>query len=197
MTKVKVSAISCGALLLGAGLLSAPGGSIPATESKEEIYIIRSVRTSRLAPGEFCAQFGTGSAQILFEDQYIFRAVSTRTDDGAVFNALGNKIASAHTCLGKTGDPNIRDFYAEGEIAGMSFRGRGKCTLLKMDFPELGLSIATCFLHLSGLKVPYTGGLLTSNTLVARNTTGEQSDPPRYVQPSIATVRLWKGGGGR
>jgi hypothetical protein len=192
MTFVQVCSTSFGAFLLGINLLSARDYSTPSGGKKEEIYILRSVRTSRVTPSKFCARSRTGFAEILFEDQYVFHAVATRTEDGAVINPLGNKTASAHACFGKTTDPNIRSFYAEGEISGTPFRGKGKCTTLREDFPEPGLSVVTCFLRLGGMEEPYTGGLLTTNTLRARNVTGEQSDPPGYVQPSIATIRLWR-----
>jgi hypothetical protein len=160
--------------------------------AKEEIYIIRSVRMSRVPATEYCGQSRTGFADVSFEDQYIFHAVTTRVGDGAVIDPLGNKTASLHACFGKTADASIRNFYAEGEIAGIVFRGIGKCTTLRTDFPERGVSSTTCFLNLGAMKEPYVGGLLTTNSLLARNATGEQSDPPGYVQPSIATVRLWK-----
>ena len=153
---------------------------------------MRSVRKSRIPPTEYCAQERTGFGNASFEDQYTFHAVTTRAEDGAVINPLGNETASLHACFGKTTDPNLRNFYGEGKIAGKQFRGSGKCTTLKTEFPEPGLSVGTCFLELDGLKAPYGGGLLTTNTLLARNATGEQSDPPGYVQPSIAAIRLWK-----
>jgi hypothetical protein len=88
--------------------------------------------------------------------------------------------------------PTFLNFYAEGELGGLIFDGTGKCTTLRRDFPEPGLNVAACFLHLGGLEDRYAGGLLTSNTVVSRNVTGDKSDPPGYVQPSIATVRLWR-----
>jgi hypothetical protein len=158
----------------------------------EEIYIFRSVRTSRIAPTDYCAQSRTSFAEFSFEDEYIFYAVTTAAQDGAVVNTTGNKVASLHACFGKTPDLKIRNFYGEGKIADLSFRGSGKCTTLRTDFPEPGLVVVTCFLDLSGLKDPYVGGMLTTNTMQSLNTTGEKSNPPGYVQPSIATVRLWK-----
>jgi len=58
----------------------------------------------------------------------------------------------------------------------------------------MGISVWTCFLELSGLKAPYKGGILTTNTVDSRNPLGEKSDPPGYTEPSIATVRLWRRG---
>jgi len=180
------------ALLLSATLLAAQNGSAPHAGKKEEIYVIRSVRTARITPTEYCAQTRTGFADAVFEDRYVFRPVTTRTEDGAVVSTAGKEIASLHACFGKMADANLLNFYAEGEIAGIRFTGRGRCTSLKTDAPEPGLNESTCFLDLGGLKDPYTEGLLTTNTLRSRNITGDKSDPPGYVQPSIATVRLWR-----
>ena len=180
------------ALLLSTTLLAGQDASTPHDGKKEEIYVIRSVRTSRITPTEYCAQTQTGFADAVFEDRYVFRPVTTRTEDGAVVSTAGKEIASLHACFGKVTDPDLLNFYGEGEIAGIRFTGRGRCTSLKTDAPEPGLNESTCFLDLGGLKDPYKGGLLTSNTLRSRNITGDKSDPPGYVQPSIATVRLWR-----
>jgi hypothetical protein len=178
--------------LFSASILCARHASVPDGVNKEEIYVIRSVRTSRIPPTDYCAQSRTGFAETLFEDRFAFHTVSTNTKDGLVANAFGAKTGSGNTCFGKTVDPDVLNFYAEGEIAGISFKGRGRCTILKKDFPEAGLNVSTCFLDLGGLQDRYAGGLLTSNTLVSRDVTGDKSDPPGYLQSSIATVRLWR-----
>ena len=38
----------------------------------------------------------------------------------------------------------------------------------------------------------YMGGQLTTNTIGSQNALGAVTDPPGYVQSSIATIRLWK-----
>ena len=63
---------------------------------------------------------------------------------------------------------------------------------VKSDFPEPGIRVVHCFMNLSGFADPCVGGLLTSNTILSRKVLGAESDPPGYVQPSIATIRLWK-----
>jgi len=158
--------------------LAAQDVSTPHDGKKEEIYVIRSVRTSRITPTEYCAQSQTGFADTVFEDRYVFHPVTTRAEDGAVVSTAGKETASVHACFGKMTDPNLLNFYGEGEIAGIRFTGRGRCTSLRTNSPKP--------------KGPYTGGLLTTNTLRSRNITGDKSDPPGYVQPSIATVRLWR-----
>jgi hypothetical protein len=185
------SATIC-ALLLSTSLLAAQDVSTPHDGKKEEIYVIRSVRTSRITPTEYCALSQTGFADTVFEDRYVFHPVTTRAEDGAVVSTAGKETASLHACFGKMTDPNLLNFYGEGEIAGIRFTGRGRCTSLKTNSPEPGLNESTCFLDIGGLKGPYTGGLLTTNTLRSRNIIGDKSDPPGYVQPSIATVRLWR-----
>ncbi len=192
MLWIQRCATHCCALLFCTSLLSAQGVSTPNGGKREEIYVIRSVRTSRITPSEYCAQSRTGFVDTLFEDRYVFHPVTTRAEDGAVVSTGGKDAASVHACFGKTADPNVFDFYGDGEIVGIRFTGRGKCTSLKTDFPEPGLNLTTCFLDLGGLNAPYAGGLLTTNTLLSRNITGEKSDPPGYIQPSIATVRLWR-----
>jgi hypothetical protein len=66
----------------------------------------------------------------------------------------------------------------------------------RQDFPEQGLRLFRCFLDLSGLPEQYVGGHLTTNTVGSKQNIGAVSEPPGYVQPSIATVRLWKKRGG-
>jgi hypothetical protein len=192
MRWIRRCAANCWVLLFCATLLPAQDSPAPHGKKKEEIFVIRSVRTARITPTDYCAQFRTGFSDVLYEDQYDFYAVATDAQHGAIVSTLGNKTASLHACFGKAPDPNVLNFYGEGEIAAISFTGNGKCMILKRDFPEPGLKLNACFLHLGGVKDPYIGGLLTTNTLITRNTLGEKSDPPGYVQPSIATVRLWK-----
>ena len=70
--------------------------------------------------------------------------------------------------------------------------GKGRCGPIANDFPEPGISSNRCFLILSNLTPPYAAGVLTTNSIASRQPIGEQSDPPGYVQPSIATIRLWR-----
>jgi len=54
------------------------------------------------------------------------------------------------------------------------------------------MTVFRCYLELRDLPTGYVGGQLTTNTVVSRQGIGESSDPPGYVQPSIATIRLWR-----
>ncbi len=157
----------------------------------EAIYMARSIRESRVTATKFCEQTKTGfSARI--EDRYTRRSIATRPTDGLITNTNVNKIGSLHVCFGPTSDPTTFNFYAEGVLGNVTFTGSGDCRTVKQDFPEPGISSARCFLELRDLPTGYVGGLLTSNTVASRNPIGENSDPPGYTQPSIATVRLWK-----
>jgi len=158
----------------------------------EDIYIARSLRQSRGAPTAYCAEQRVGFGGSTFEDQYTFQSTTTRPSDGLLTNANVGTIGRLHACLGSTADPLTSNFYAEGVLGGASFTGSGECRAARQDYPEPGVTVYRCFLELRGLPSGYVGGQLTTNTVVSRQAIGEASDPPGYVQPSIATVRLWR-----
>jgi hypothetical protein len=150
------------------------------------------VQLSRGEPTDFCAPSKTTFSDVQYETRYTLAAVATRADSGLVADTQSKQVGSAHACVGATSDPALLNFYLEGQVSGIAFTAVGKCALLQSDFPEAGLRLGHCFLNLSALPEPYIGGFLTSNTMFSRNANGAQSDPPGYVQPSIATIRLWK-----
>jgi len=158
----------------------------------EDIYVARSLRLSRVTPTAYCTPEKIGVATATAEDQYTFHSTTTRSSDGLMINANVATIGRLHACFGSTADPLTSNFYAEGALGGVSFTGRGECRTAKQDYPEPGLTVYRCFLELRDLPREYLGGQLTTNTVVSRQSIGELSDPPGYVQPSIATVRLWK-----
>ena len=157
----------------------------------EEIYIARSVRESRVAPTEFCAQ-----AKISFkpdwEDQYTFRSTATRATDGRMIDTNVRTIGSAHGCYGRTADPAIYKYYLEMLLGRTALTWIGDCTVTKSDFLEKGIDVAHCVFDLSNPLDRYVGGQLTTNTLHSLKDVGLESDPPGYTQTSIATIRLWK-----
>lgn len=163
-----------------------PGGAI------EDIYVARSLRLSRITPTAYCTPEKVGFTGATAEDQYTFHSTATRSADGLMINANVATIGRLHACFGSTPDPLTSTFYAEGALGGVSFTGRGECRTAKQDYPEPGVTVYRCFLELRDLPREYQGGQLTTNTVVSRQGIGELSDPPGYVQPSIATVRLWK-----
>lgn len=165
----------------------------PATAQSgiEDIFVVRSLRKERATPGDFCAAARTGfTARI--EDRYVFKAVITREPDGKVVDASNHEVGTLHACFDAAPGMVDASFYAEGVIAGVSVTGNGKCGPIRNDFPEAGISSNRCFLILSNLPAPYVAGVLTTNSIASRQPIGDQSDPPGYVQPSIATIRLWR-----
>lgn len=159
--------------------------------STEDVYVVRSVRLSRVAGTEFCSERRVGFKSEN-DDSYSFRGMTARSSDGAITSARGPEVGRLHGCFGPTSDPQIVNFYAEGALGITSFTGRGKCWLMRVGFPEPGITPAWCSLELSNLPALYVGGLLTTNSILSREAIGETSDPPGYIQPSIATIRLWK-----
>jgi hypothetical protein len=158
----------------------------------EEIYIARSLCELRIKPTKFCAEKNIGFGSAYSEERFTFRSVATRVTDGRIVEANVQEIGQLHACFGSTSDPSTANFYAEGVLANVSFKGTGECRIMKQDFPEPGIIPNRCFLELRELPNGYIGGHLTTNSVVSRNRIGDKSDPSGYTQPSIATIRLWK-----
>ena len=181
--------------LLFVAVSSVPSGARAQRRSApavEDIYVARSVRISRVTPTDFCAESRTGFTPATYEDRYTFHTVTTRPSDGRITDALGGQVGQLHACFGETTRPLRANFYAEGELASLSFVGKGDCESPKADFPESGINVFRCFLNLTDLPRGYVGGLLTTNSVRSRKTIGPVAEPAGYVQSSIATVRLWK-----
>ena len=157
----------------------------------EDIYVLRSLREQRAAPTEFCAESKIGF-QAKLEDRYVWKAVLTNARDGKVIDAISQPAGTLKACF--DGAPGVPDanFYAEGVFAGIAATGKGKCTAIAAGYPEPGITSLRCFLMLSNLPAPYIGGVLTTNSVASRQSNGADSTPPGYIQPSIATIRLWR-----
>ena len=168
----------------------APASQAPAPV--EEIYVARSLRESRIAPSAFCSAERTGFDGVQHEDRYTFRSVATRTSDARVTDADVQVVGHLRGCVGQTADPLVANFYAEGQLAGLPLTAAGRCRALRADHPEAGTTFMACSFELRNLPSPYVGGHLTTSTMNSRQAVGAVSAPPGYVQPSIATVRLWK-----
>jgi hypothetical protein len=188
------------ALLLGVAIATCcvptaaaqePGAPSIATPV-EEIYVVRSLRQSRATPTPNCAEESAGFGGAIAEDQYALHSVATRPADGLVINASKKTVGRVLACVGPTADPLILNFYAEGAVGGVSFKGIGDCSRAKADHPEPGITFYSCFLKLRDLPQGYASGQLTSSTILSREPIGGESDPPGYVQSSIATIRLWR-----
>ena len=119
-------------------------------------------------------------------------SVRVRARDGGVDDAKASDVGSLKACFGATPDPSVVNFYAEATLSAMPMTGNGACHLVEANAPEKGISTFRCHLKLRGLAAPYTSGLLTTSSVVSKAVLGPDSDPPGYVQTSIATVRLWR-----
>ena len=160
--------------------------------SVEDIFVVRSVPEVRGTPTAFCAATRTGFAATA-EDRYTFRSVATRTSDGLVTDADAAVVGTVHACFGPLPeDAASLHFYAEGTLGDLTFTGRGNCLSTRVNYPEQGLRGFRCYLALENLPDAYMGGQLTTNSIGSQNELGAVTDPPGYVQASIATIRLWK-----
>jgi hypothetical protein len=119
-------------------------------------------------------------------------AVTVQSKDGKVSDPHAGLAGELHACFGSTADPRVFSFYTDGKVGGVSFTGKGDCLVSRVDFPEKGIASLRCFLNLADLPEPYIGGSLTTNTVNSKAVLGVDSDPPGYVQASIATIRLWR-----
>jgi len=189
-----ISGLAAGTLLgltvtAGNPSFAGNGSSIAKQSPVEDIYVLHSVLKARsTTPSGFCDATKVGfSAQI--EDRYIFKAVTTRAKDGLVVDANRESVGTLQGCF--EGVPGAADtnFYGEGNFAGVTATGKGKCTVVAVDFPEPGITSSRCFLVLSNLSPPYYAGVLTANSIRGRDPFGERSNPPGYIQLSIATIQ--------
>jgi hypothetical protein len=166
-----------------------PEASTGSSSGVEDIYVFRSLLEERTAPSDFCAQSKIGFVATR-QSRFVFKSVVTRPSDGKVVDAISRQAGTLRGCF----DSAMPDsnFYAEAVLAGVGATGKGKCTAVASDYPEPGISSSRCFLVLSNLSPPFIAGVLTTNSIVSRQRIGPESNPPGYVQPSIATVRLWR-----
>lgn len=185
--------VAVGTVLIAiGGTLGAVAQETGSLRAVEAIYVVRSLRLSRITPTSYCQSEQVGFSGSDAEDRYSMYSTEVRKADGRMVNAKASVVGSLHACYAPMADSLTRHFYAEGQLNGVPFIGRGECRTVEQDYPEPGLTVSRCFLELSGLPKEYVGGQLTTNSVVSRRAIGDQTDPPGYVQPSIATVRLWK-----
>jgi hypothetical protein len=174
------------------GSLYPVAGALAQTKtSLEDIYVLRSVRESRVPATEFCSKARTGFDG-KFEDHFVYRTVNVSASDGRIVDAAVQIVGRGHACFGPTADPAVSNFYTEMDVGTISWKGLGDCRLTKSDAPEHGMLIWRCFLDLSDLPGSYAGGVLITNSLSSRAPNGLVSDPPGYTQTAIITIRLWK-----
>lgn len=186
------------ALACVAGCTTPPPTAPEATASsaREDILVLRSLRVERNAKSEWCTAERTGFEPVAggfrFEDRYSMWSLTARPDLGRVVNAKSHVVGELRGCFAQTADPRTVLFYAESRIAELPLIGNGLCTMVRPDFPEKGIAGWRCHLEVRGLPAPYVGGLLTTNSVTSKQAIGDLSDPPGYVQASIATMRLWR-----
>lgn len=158
--------------------------------------MLRSLREDRTAKADWCTPERTGSTPpsggFLLEDHYTMWSVAVSAKDGKVSDAKAGLAGELHACFGATNDPRVVSFYTDGRIGGIHLAGKGDCLRERVDFPEKGISTLRCYLNLSELPAPYVGGSLATNTIQSNAVLGAASNPPGYVQASIATIRLWR-----
>jgi hypothetical protein len=171
---------------------SSPSRGAPTHHPVEEIYVLRSVRERHTPVADWCSPAKTGFAPLATDPERSFSFWSVTSVAGKVVDAKALRVAELRGCLGPSQERPRQHFYAEIKLGSLSFRGTGECVALALDFPEPGLVPVRCQLVLSGLPAPYVGGVLTTNTLTSKAAFGAESEPPGYIQASIATIRLWK-----
>lgn len=172
------------------GLPSANGAeqAQPAGSNIEEIYVLRSLRETRVTPTEFCGPLTAPTS----EDYYTFHTLGLDAHTGRAGSFSASSVGHIRGCFGKAPEAGVFLFYGEFEVNGVTGKARGDCKSGPADFPEQGLRLFACYFLLSELPAPYAGGQLTTNSVNSKNITGEVSDPSGYIQVSVATVRLWK-----
>ncbi|MFC4311734.1 SMP-30/gluconolactonase/LRE family protein [Steroidobacter flavus] len=178
----------------------APPKSLATSDaSLEDIYVLRSIREQQAPVSDGCASSKTGFDPFPAdaERSFSFWSVETRLEDGRIIDARSKRVAELRGCFGPTRDRARQNFYAEIQLREISFRGKGECLALMVDFPATGLFPVRCQLILSDLPAPFVGGLLTTNTMTSGTPFGGETEPPGYTQASIATIRLWKEGARR
>lgn len=188
----EVLTMSIATALVGCAATTTSADDVQAASAHEDVFMLRSLRVERIPKSTWCTPDRAGFGQFIFEDRFTMWSVGVRPRDGRVDNAKAGEAGSLQTCFGLTADPKVVNFYAEGQTAGLSLVGNDECQLVRADFPEKGIATYRCYLALHGLPSPYVCGLLTTSSLVSGAVISGESDPPGYVQTSIATIRLWK-----
>jgi len=203
MTKFQFALRVCALLVSGAACAAPPaeeentlGKSTASLEEVhgidyEDIYILRSIRFSRVTPTAFCDPAKTGFVS-RFEDDHDMASISVRAADGRVMNESVRVAGRAHSCQGSTEDPTVLNFWVELTVNDSISSGRGTCVRVRSNWPEAGLSPFRCFADFNIVPAGYVGGLLTTNTMSSRDPLGPETNPAGYLNLSVATTRLWK-----
>lgn len=194
----------CVAMLVGTSIIGCAAQGPATTDqvtvgAREDIFVLRSVKEASIRNSDWCTPARTAFEPLdparggfLSEERYSMWAVTVRPADGRISDAKASNVGELRACFRSTADPKVVGFFTEGRAGGVTFSGNGNCIVLRLDFPEKGIRPVRCFLEVRDLPVPYTGGVLTTNSVTSRAALGDATDPPGYVQSSIATIRLWR-----
>ena len=164
---------------------NAPLGSV------EEVYIFRSIRTVRVV-GADAAEFCRSRVAFTSFAHDTFDLVSMNVGpNGLVTGPKVKVIGTLVTCTGRTSNPDVFDFYGEGEINGIRFKGGGDC-LRYAEAPLTGATSVRCHNRTTVLNDGYVGGLITSNSLTPMDASPTGTIPQGYVGTSVAVARFWK-----
>ena len=169
----------------------------------EEVFSYLAVRSNRI-PGASDPACNDAGFAVRNRNDSDLRAL-TVTRDGRV-ESTTQTIGSAVSCFSLRSEAGVIQFFARLTIGGTSAVGRGECVQRYTDYPEPRVGVQECWLKLEQLPDGYVGGFMTVNAVATRMADataasacaggpcgrGIESDPPGYVLPSIATVRLWK-----
>jgi hypothetical protein len=181
--------------LTGCSSLS-PAPIVTSSDSHEDIFVMRSRRDERVPNSAWCSKERTGAdpypSGYQLEDVVSMWSISVQAEDARTTSLETRQVGYLRTCLGTSADPKAASFYFEGKIGQISISGSGPCAVTGADFPQVGLSTASCRVIIRSVSAPYVGGQLTTNTLGSRAVLGGQTDPRGYTQQSVATLRLWR-----
>ena len=193
------SAATCAVVCAVAGCATStgPSSSRTADSAHEDVYVLRSVREERTPNSTWCTSERAGFSGFQngfhLDDRFSMWSVAVDTNDAHLTNSRVRRVGELRTCLGPTPDPRNFNFYIEGQLATLSsLSGSGACSSLRPNFPEQGIATWQCSISLRDLPTPYVGGVLISNTIVSKAVIGGETDPPGYIQSSVATVRVWR-----
>jgi hypothetical protein len=159
----------------------------------EDIFLIRSVRVSVNAlPNDVCTPSVTGFGSIVADQNFEFFSVAARQSDGMIVNPEVHKLGTGRGCFGLTADPNVANFYGITNFDTLSSISIGTVNRGPTNFPAPGLTESWVKAQVVSATNGYFGGLFTANSIASLNTFGDETNPPGYVQSSIATLRLWR-----
>lgn len=169
----------------------------------EEVLSYLAVRSNRI-PGASDPACNDAGFAVRNRNDSDLRAM-TVTRDGRL-ESTAQTIGSAVSCFSTRSEAGVIQFFARLTIGGIRAVGRGECVQRYTDYPEPRVGVQECWLKLEQLPDGYVGGFMTVNAVATRIADataanacsggpcgrGIESDPPGYVLPSIATVRLWR-----